>query len=215
VIFKKNIKISNDDKMMPPNYFYDKNRVRSLICALDRRSQVAFALSCVERMLPNYTAFTTEQGWGDIKPLRTAVDAAWLWLEDGQLPTDLGTLIKACDAQLPNTEDFASDYVSAALDACSSAAVLLDLIGTQESDKAVNNVIEIASSAFDTVYMYVDRTENMDVNSPDLEEKIRLHPIMQREIARQFADLQLLASIWQVSDLRRRWRSPAKSNIDL
>ena len=195
-----------------PTFKYDKERIRSGIHRLDHRSQVAFVLSCAERMLPNYAAFQRETGWGDFQSPRLALDIGWKWLAGETEATSGIALVRgACDAAAPDTEDFDTILVSAALDAASAACLLLDLLAVADDEKT----IEVSTLARDTVDMYVQETEQMQSNAPDLEERIRSHPLMQSEIMRQYSDLQILGIPWTDEELKERWRSPTKSNLGL
>jgi uncharacterized protein YjaG (DUF416 family) len=126
-------------------------------------------------------------------------------------PANLAGLRTACNVAAPDTEDFDSLLVSPALDAANVASLLLDLLITDAVEKAA----EVACLACDTVDMYVQELDEMPPGAPDLEERITLHPLMQAEIARQLEDLETLSGGWQEGELRRRWHSPMRSNIDI
>ena len=189
---------------------YDEGEMGRDLGQLDKRSRVAFGLSCAERMLPNYRAFVREQRWGDVTILRRALDRAWSWLGGEPLTDDLVGLRRACEAQAPDTEDYDSILVSSALDAANAAALVLDLIQTGDVERAV----EVSTLARDTVDMYVQEIAGILPTAADLEERIRLHPLMQEEIARQLADLQLLRGSWTVGQIRH-WFAPEVSNIGI
>lgn len=191
---------------------YNEQQLRMGLAALDLRSSVAFALSCAERLLPNYRAFVREHSWGDARPLRNALDGAWAWLRGDGLGADgLAALSDACATEAPDTENFDSLLVSPALDAANAASLVADLIITGDKAKAA----EVAVLALDTVDMYVQEIAEIPANAPDLEDRIRLHPLMQREISRQLEDIRLLTMQWNEQDLFKRWSSQQTSNIGL
>lgn len=193
-------------------YYFDETKIASRLKQLDHRSQVAFALSCVERMLPNYRAFQREHGWGNVQALIQGVEFAWKWIDGLIIPSArLSEVGAACYEQAPDTEDFQSQFVSPALDAATATTVLLDLIQTGDSAKA----LEIASLSRDTVDMFVQELEEMQANSPSLEEQIRLHPLMQAELERQNGDLDALEAGANIGELKLKWKSPTISNIGL
>jgi uncharacterized protein YjaG (DUF416 family) len=194
-----------------PEWTFDEKELRRRLALLDHRARVAFALSCAERLLPNYHAFVREQAWGNATPLRNALDAGWTWLRGDAPSVDPAALKDACEAEAPDTEDFDSILVSPALDAANAAALVLELILTGDGEKAA----EIALLDRDTVDMYVQEIIGIPPNAPDLENRIRLHPLMQAEIARQAEDLRLLEGPWNEPDVGKRWFSPATSNIGL
>ena len=146
---------------------------------------------CCERMLPNFKRFIIETGFGDAAVLRRALDAIWMWIENGTPPVALKELKAACEQQAPNTENFSSPYTSAALDAANSVAIALDAI---EDDDA-EHVVEVASLARDTVDLYVQEQLNLDPSEAEFENKILSSPLMQRELTHQYASLERLADL--------------------
>ena len=194
------------------NYRFDETQIASRLGQLDHRSRVAFALSCVERMLPNYRAFQREHHWGDVETILRGIECGWAWVQGTKnADINLVDIAVTCEEQAPDTEDFQSRYVSPALDAATATAALMELIRTADVAKAV----EVASLSRDTVDMFVQEIESMPANSPDIEERIRLHPLMQAELERQNRDLDLLEAGANIDDLAAKWRSPAVSNIGL
>ena len=190
---------------------YDEQRLQKQLAGLGKSGLVMFALSIAERMLPNYRRFVRESGWGDGSVLRTALDLGWSWLENGIIEIDDAQVLRdACLKQAPNPEDFTSLFVSAALDAANSAVIVVELL----SDTNIEKVIEIASYGRDTVDMYVQELEGMPPNAPDLEERIRLHAMMQRELSNQRKALKSIAAGMQPRDAADRWRSPKRGSLD-
>ena len=195
------------------NESYNEEEVGSQLRHLSRESQVAFALSCCERMFPNYHAFQQHHGWGDANVLRSGIDYGWSWLTGGGVEAGKGAedLRNACESQAPDTEDFPSIYVSPALDAASAVTLLLDLIRDGDSTLAV----DIATLSRDTVDMYVQELEQMPANSPGLEDRIRLHPLMQVEIERQYNDIEQLSLGVTPAEAKQKWRMPELGSIGL
>ena len=58
----------------------DVNYLRARLVKLDPDQQLVFGTVCCERLLPNYIAFQKDAGWGDITPVRKALDFVWLSL---------------------------------------------------------------------------------------------------------------------------------------
>ncbi len=194
------------------DYTFNEKQIAARLARLEITGQVAFVLSCVERLLPNYRAFQREHQWGDADVLSRAISLGWEWLSGEAVPEQvLSNAGIACEQQAPDTEDFQSRTVSPALDAAMSASALMALIQTQDTDKAV----ETATLCRDTVDMFVQELENMPANSSDLESRIRLHPLMQAELKRQDDDLAALEAGVDPQQLATGWRSPEVSNIGL
>jgi len=190
---------------------YDEQRLQTQLAGLDPAGLVTFALSIAERMLPNYRRFVAETGWGDEAVLRRALNLGWSWLQQGDDQGELAQKLQdACLEQAPHTEDFTTILVSSALDAANSAANVAALLIKPDVEK----VVEIASYGRDTVDMFVQEMEGMLPNAPDLEERIRLHPMMQRELVNQRKALETIAGGVKPEDAARRWRSPQYGSID-
>jgi len=195
---------------------FDPDELGKLLLGLGEQQRLVFGLACSERLYPNYVVFASEEGWGEPKTLRAALDLAWdAVLGQPPSPELLRQLQKRVEAAEPDTEKFETILVSSALDAAATAGLLLKLLEANEPDVAV----EIASLSRDTVDMYIQAIEHLEPSDPALEKKILLHRLMQAELRRQRDDLRMLGSTpWTAAEARRlkdAWRDPAVSNIGL
>jgi hypothetical protein len=167
---------------------------------LDHKQQLAFGASCRERLLPNSSAFQRDTGWGDISPVRRALDFVWSFLYGESIDLDEAEgITAACEAVTPSSDDFESLYVTAAQDACFAVCSLLDCLRQDD----VERIVQVATYATDSVDLYVQEVENMAANDPQLERKILAHRLMQRERCSQGFGCEILfpgASAWGVSD---------------
>jgi uncharacterized protein YjaG (DUF416 family) len=149
--------------------------------------RVTFAAACCERLLPNYAAFAREVRWGKPETLRAALDYIWDVLIGGTV--DRGEIyrrIEQCDAVIPDTEDFDTSSVSAALDAGNAVVETLRSLLDGDSQR----IVDVASFCRDTVDMYIQDRDHLDYNNaPLFERKIEQDPLMKREIERQAAIL--------------------------
>ena len=191
---------------------FSESSLRKRLNEFNTVGQVLFALSCAERMLPNYRRFLREHGWGNESMLRMALDLGWDMVSmkpvDQRIAVDLK---EGCSEQAPDTEEFSSLYVSPALDAANSASIIAALTISPD----VERVVEVASYARDTVDMYVQEIEEMPPGILDLEERIRQHPLMQSELKNQREALEAIATGILPEAAQRLWRSPERSNIEL
>lgn len=188
---------------------YDEEWLREQLTCLDHAGLVLFALSCSERMLPNYREFVRECGWGDESVLRETLDLAWRWLEKKRIKKATALqLQEACFEQAPGTEDFTSVFVSPALDAANSAANIAALL----IEPDLEAVIEIASYGRDTVDMYIQEIEDVD-DDLDLEQHIRLHPLMQQELGHQRQALESIKAGITPEAAMNHWRAPGHGSI--
>ena len=186
--------------------------------------RVAFAASCCERLLPNYSAFAREEGWGEPSALRTALDEVWQIL-NGK-PADasrIGPLREDCmNAILHDEEVFNSRHnyeaqlaaiaISNALEACLAPTPKL--------------VVKVAEGIVDTVTEFIRiEKEIADPSWPEKpyeeqQEEIARHPFTIREIAKQREDLQRLKEIETLDRdflewLRTSFDNEGRSTIDL
>jgi uncharacterized protein YjaG (DUF416 family) len=166
---------------------FDEKRLERSLRKLPAWKQVAFMALLGARMIPNYRRFSAETVFGNVSVLEEAFDAAWTWIESGKSPANLTALLKACERQAPDTEDFSSPYTSAALDAASVAEITLDAIERPDQVR----LTEAATLARDTVDMFVRVLLDLDSNALGLEEALR-HPLMQRELRQQREDMEML-----------------------
>ena len=188
---------------------FDERELGNQLFALSADGRVAFGLLCCERMIPNYVVFALQNDWGDATILRNTLDACWDGLIGGGVEIDWTALKKQCSESAPDTEDFQTLLVSSALDAAIAVAMLIDLHETG----GVEHAVSIASLACDTVDMYVQESEDMDPNAHDLEEQIRLHWLMQKELQAQQDDLQRVNGAFDKHLLQDEFRGKGKSNI--
>lgn len=184
---------------------------------LDNKRQLAFGAVCCERLLPNYLAFQKNAGWGNIDPIRKALDYVW-WSLSNQPPSsqEIKNMIASCESAAPDSEDFDSLYVTSAQDVCFAVCGLLDYL--LEGD--VGKVVQAATYATDSVDLYVQEIENMAPDDPQLERRILTHRLMQRELAQQEQDLKAIEqapSLSQVflAQLKVSWNNNGKSNLDI
>lgn len=163
--------------------------LKKRLIRLDSKRQLAFGAVCCERLLPNYLAFQRDAGWGDIDPVRKALDCIWLSLS-GQSPNSqvIKDISASCESAAPDSEDFASLYVTSAQDACFAVCSLLDYLLENDVDK----IVQVAIYATDSVDLYVQEIENMAPDDPDHERKILNHHLMQRELAEQERNLMMI-----------------------
>jgi uncharacterized protein YjaG (DUF416 family) len=167
---------------------YDEEELGKSLNSLPAWKRIAFMAQIGERLLPNYERFSAVTGFGDVSPLRKALDAAWTWIELGIVADDLNGMRDACERQAPDTEKFRSPFTSAALDAANVAAAILDALERPDDAQPV----EVASLARDTVDLFVQELMDLDPSAPGFEEAILQHYLMQRELRRQREDLEAL-----------------------
>lgn len=201
------------------SFTYSKEEIQRRLEMLPHRSRVAFGLSCCERMLRNYITCKQRIKWGDEQPLQKALDELWKYVGGQAMDKSAAKqMYEDCEAVAPNSDNFSELLTTAAQDACFSICSVLDYV--QQNN--LEHIAQASSFAIDTLDLYISAlldgfptTARAVPCNPEREERIRLHPLMQREIARQDADLKLLATNPDLGLLKVQWHAPVKSNIDL
>lgn len=196
---------------------FNANSLKARLVKLDTTQQITFGVLVCERLLPNYTAFQHDTGWGDVAPIRKALDFVWSTLESKSIDTQTVKIItESCETVAPGSEGFKSLYVSFAQDACFAACNLMDYILKNDVDK----IIQVATYAIDSVDLYVQEVESISPNDPKLEQKILNHRLMQRELAQQkinLMDIEQASSLNLnfLGKLKQSWNNEGKSNLDI
>jgi uncharacterized protein YjaG (DUF416 family) len=184
-----------------------REKLLTRLKALPHQKRVAFAASCCERLMPNYAAFSRQVDWGSPQVLRSALDAAWRFVETGRVDkAELCTAIEACNQNIPDTEDFTHSLTSAALDAGAGVFETLQCV----FDGSAQHSADVGEMAYDTVFMYFTDKDRPD---PAITGQ---HPLVLAESDRQARTLILLESLPELSieairNIRRE--NEGKSNL--
>lgn len=173
---------------------FDKGLLRNRLLRLGHWQVVFFTWSVCERMYPNFVRFSDLTGHEGAGILRSSLDRVIKWLKFEPLE-DEGFDGNACDAVAPDTEDYDTPLVSAALD----AAVAISFLVNSISGEAVELAVEASTLAVDSVDLFVQAIEEIDLNDPFLEVKVHSHELMQRELKMQRECLELLERHTQAS----------------
>ncbi|HEY1056726.1 MAG TPA: DUF416 family protein [Emticicia sp.] len=149
---------------------------------LSFKHRVLFTLLTCEKLLPNYTVFSEREQWGNAKLLEDSVLNLFQYLQDFNLSkSQLKSIYKEIELITPDTEDFESGLTSYALDTCVAILETIEHL----LDQNIENALNVASCARDTVDMFIYELENLDSEDKQLEEKIAENEYMVREARRQ------------------------------
>lgn len=196
---------------------FNSQQLREWLATLSKEKQLAFGAACCERLVPNYVLFQQDSGFGDVRPVRDALDLIWSFLEGRQVSeNDINEATLACESAAPNSDISTSLFVTAAQDACFAICCLLDYLHENNVDK----IVQVATYATDSVDLYVQEVEHLPPNDLQLEEKILAHPLMQRELVQQRIDLGAIEQASQLnhqffSHLKALWKNDGRGNLDL
>ncbi len=157
------------------------------VSALSPKKQLAFALLLFERMLPSLIAFSKDTCRDESCYLR-AKDAAWAALQNG--PVDQA-LNQACVRSAPDTEEFAHELTSYAL----NAALAMSDIVEFTLDGKPDHIAYVLTLVQDSLYLYLSSLEPSVASSPEKDSRIASHPLMQRERRREEEDIRFLSEL--------------------
>jgi uncharacterized protein YjaG (DUF416 family) len=169
-----------------------QSELNAAIAGLSKRKRLAFALACAERLYPNYLAFVRDYDWRGPQSLRKVLDSVWRSVREASAhscPT--AELLSELESVEPETEDFSTPLVSAALDAVAAAELVLRL--AEIDDVAVAS--QVASLCLDTVQMYARAIEPMNPTSPGFLNTLLSHHLVQDEIRWIHRDLGFLSEM--------------------
>lgn len=194
---------------------FDKNNLKNKLCNLSHKRRIVFGASCCERMLPNYKKFEEIEKWGKTQVFRDLLDKVWNHcIRDLLNKKDVDSLIKKCYKAIPDEDDFDTIYTSYAIDAGSAICSLLEVCIEDDID----NLVSIAELSVNTIDLFVQEEENMDSRDLKLEEKILMTPLMQKELTKQYDDIETLNNIQSIDEsFINTFRSnvEGKSNIQM
>lgn len=159
---------------------------------------MAFAASCCERLIPNYQAFVQKEKWGDYDLLRSALDKVWSFLAEEKIEkAQTLKIIETCEEIVPDTENFSSTFTSAALDAATAIIATLEACISPD----LSNIVSVASTAIDTLDMYLQEKLDIDPSDPELDTKIYTNSLMVAEMEKQYQDLNFLKAKGKMTPL--------------
>ncbi len=172
---------------LPP---FSRSCLVSRLNELNREQQLLFGILCCERMIPNYSRFNAETGWGDTDALKEGIEYAYRCLDKEADITKADRLSALCEFSAPHTDDFDSLYVTLSQDYCFSVCCLLDFIKAPNSQA----IAQIGEFSTDSIDLFIQETEGLLEGDPCLEEKINNHELMQQTLAFQEKVLNAVAT---------------------
>jgi uncharacterized protein YjaG (DUF416 family) len=169
------------------------------IAELPPTHRIAFAASCCERMIPNYSAFSRAEGWGDPAMLRTALDEVWEILQGKLVDTErIHQLQQYCEGAVPDFDYLNNGvYAYEALQSAKSISHCLELC-LNPTSHIVNKIAErVVNIVTEYIRILKEDADSSWLNKTYAEqnEDIDNHPFTIREIAKQREDLQRLKEI--------------------
>ncbi|MFI7435809.1 DUF416 family protein [Micromonospora haikouensis] len=168
---------------------FDSRRLREDLANLAPWQRVAFAVSCVEVLIPAYLRFSGLEEVGDPVLVRSSVDAVWSGLQRGDMSSAISELPSSDSIKelLPAEEDW-NEWAPQAEDAIASLVYLLDLLRDDNVDLAVY----VAERAYAAVDEFEAREQDLGVIGSDDSEALLQASSIQAELHRQIDVLSAL-----------------------
>ncbi|MCR5890968.1 YjaG family protein [Hymenobacter sp. J193] len=162
-----------------------------LLRSLPLTHQAVFAALTCEKMLPSIVRFDETEESPGASIFRRAIDALCAFGAHEPISKDeFAHLQQQLEEFWPDLDESTNPVASYAFDACVALGEALALVQDAEAE----HVVQCATAARDTVDMYVQDVTDIDLPPVELNEFIDATPVMQREVARQAATAQVLAT---------------------
>ncbi len=191
----------------------DRDELLTRLGQLPEEARIAFAASVCERLLPNFKAFSMMEGWGDYSLLRSVLDRLWEVAAGEKMRKDeIERLMPACEAVIPDAEDFATIFTGIAQYTVSSLMHTLRYL----RDSNLDELAQVGQLGVDSIYEYLGAVAEPSLDSQamddQIDEWIKRAPMWEAELNQQRQDLELIGS-WQGSsaDLMQRLRKASLS----
>lgn len=150
--------------------------------------QLAFAATCSERLLPFYRCYVEEKNELNDDPYVSALISVWHCVETMERYENVRDLLEECEAKLPAEED--AWKVGCPYAGDGAAVILYSLRFLFSKDQ--QEVIWAARRAYEVADNFVCNLQEQCLGSPNGENSILRHPIIQNELTRQLRDLREL-----------------------
>lgn len=173
-------------------YIHNEETLLSALSGLTPQARVAFTAAAASRQLGNYEYYAQRFKPDVVSRPREISAELWDALQAGPVALDRWpAAVDELEALIPmESDDWIIVCHALADDALCSLAYALRALLTSEPQEAV----WAARCAYDSVDQIAIRLLDVQTGLPDTEIAIRSHPIVQRELARQRRDLDLLAA---------------------
>lgn len=162
---------------------FDLSVIQAELEGLDEVQRIAFGTLLLERAMPSYFQFQIETGFSGGSLVRAAAAQCWAALEACTRDVPPFVSLQACENALPDSEDYASPYTSAAIDTANIACCMLEYLEGGQ----LTSLIEAVQARGDTLYLFI--VKDLD------NEKVWAHPMMQEELRFMHDDIAFLRNM--------------------
>jgi uncharacterized protein YjaG (DUF416 family) len=176
------------------NEFNEKLLAKSL-AIVSSRQQLAFAASCCERMIDNYSAFTALENWGNPVLVQQGLDEIWKFLGGQDISFEYARqLINSIEKVIPDSDDFSNLFTFSAQNAANSICYSLESLEDANPEK-IAIVGRLCIEALESyLYWITDTDTQVHMTDPKLDEWIAHAPLLYAELQKQQKDLELISS---------------------
>lgn len=165
------------------------------LSGLPATSRAAFAAACAERLHPAYVWYERRSGRGDAAFLRRAMDA--LWVDSSSDPVVvLAALLSEAESLVPDEDEA---LVAESVLGQHAAAAVVYALRCRLGGRAVD-AEWAARQVYEALDWWVTTRDDVDLNEPGSEHRIRADRLIQDELARQQADLDELHALGDARD---------------
>jgi uncharacterized protein YjaG (DUF416 family) len=166
---------------------YDEAHLIKKLETLPKHLRVVFAALCAERIVPAYSAFAERTGSGEPSYLVSVLNRLWQDLEGHEMSNEqIQEDLDAClELIRDENEGQWSSLRAYAEDAVAAVAYALRARQSGKSQEAA----WAARRSYEAIDYFVVSQKAINTNEPDAEKRIIAHPLIQKELVRQWEDL--------------------------
>jgi uncharacterized protein YjaG (DUF416 family) len=169
--------------------------IRNELEALERQHRLVFAVSCCERLLPNYEAFEAVENWGDSSILRGGLAIVLSYIQDPDFDVQqLNDLCAMAMALVPDVDDFETMFATLALYAAGS---VVDTMRACISDN-IDYIAGVSKFSIESIRQFVLVCITPGISGVwdyGWEKHASESPLMISELRKQEHDLRLLRGL--------------------
>jgi len=166
---------------------FDTERLREDLASLTAWQRVAFAVACVEVLVPSYFRFAALEGVGDPEFVRDTTDSVWSELERPSFDSSRLPSSATVEEMLPEEDDW-NEWAPQAEDAIAALFYLIELVHSDD----VKFAFHAAERSYSAVDEFAAREADLRVLDAAGRAALLESPLIQAELARQRAALRIL-----------------------
>ncbi len=138
---------------------------------------VAFSVTMIERMYPNYQLFCEVTEHQGAEQFRKTLNTLWTWLGASKSKVNFAVQLEKIESETPDASEYDNFGVYPAIDTAISMACLINLIQGEDDTGAV--IVSKLSQGSVEAFIEASSAEPMS------KDEVKDHPLMQWEIAFQ------------------------------